>query len=267
VVRKKIKKILKRHSFLYYTRFRLLSENIKEEDVNQITYNDYNRLNDIPKIFFDKNKEIFKDEMPQKDLEKAICIALWLRQNIKGGPGLSLPSDKALISMLEGKGGVCSDLSQVFNNFCVINGILVKEWGITITPFNKRFGGHAINEIYSKELNKWILIDVSRCIIFYSTNQDLPLSTIEVFSANGNLKHLSLLNVQKRDEQLQNYFYNPAATPYLIDAYQNKLYDRYLKRLKGLAPIFVIHFLVYMRGKSYKYKFPLSDYKELFKTA
>ncbi|WP_299116152.1 transglutaminase-like domain-containing protein [uncultured Winogradskyella sp.] len=252
---------------MYYTRFRLLSHNADTEEVNQETYNKYNQEKDIPKIYYEINKEIFKNKLPATELEKAKQIALWLRSNIKGGPGLSLPSDEALVSMLDGRGGVCSDLSQVFNNFCVINGILVKEWGITIMPFDKRYGGHAVNEIFSKEMNKWILIDVSRCILFYLEDNVEPLSTLEVFTANGNLRHSSLLGIEKEDKQLQNYFYNPSATPYLIVSYKNKLYDSYLRGLKQWFPIFVIHFLVYMTGRSYKYKFPLSDYNDLFKSA
>ena len=44
-------------------------------------------------------------------------------------PGLSVPSEEALKIMLAGKGGVCSDMVQIFNNFCVINDIKVREWG------------------------------------------------------------------------------------------------------------------------------------------
>lgn len=262
---RKISWILKRHSFLYYARFRLLSQNSSTEEVINETYNAYNAIEDIPEIFFDINNEIFKDTKIETDLEKAIHIAAWLRKNIKGGPGLSMPSDLALTTMLGGMGGVCSDISQVYNNFCVINKIPVKEWGITILPFNKKYGGHAANEIFSKELNKWVLIDVSKCIIFYTSESNEPLSTLEVFSTPKDLRYNPFLKEIKDDKQIQNYYFNEAAAPFLISNYKNKVYDKFLRGGNSKIPIFLIHFLVYLTGNSYHYKFPLNDYKKMFK--
>jgi hypothetical protein len=40
-------------------------------------------------------------------------------------------------------------------------------------------GGTFFNEIYSKELQKWILIDVAKCIYFYNSDSR-PLSVSEL---------------------------------------------------------------------------------------
>lgn len=263
---RKLSWILRRHSFLYYARFRLLSHNSTKDEVDKETYNFYNPKTEIPQIYFEVNKKIFEGLDPKTDLEKAKHISSWLRKNIKGGSGLSLPSDIALSDMLEGKGGVCSDLSQVYNNFCVINDLLVKEWGITVIPFDKKYGGHAANEIFSKELNKWILIDVSRCITFYTFSKDKPLSALEVFYLDEGLKYDAFFENVGDDTQIQNYYFNKYATPFLISKYKNKTYDKYLKFFPSKTPIFLVHFYIFLIGKSYKYKFPLHDYRKMFKS-
>lgn len=250
---------------MYSTRFRLLSRNSSKSEVASETYNSHNESKDIPDVYFEVNKKIFKDVNFSTDLEKALHIACWLRKNIKGGPGLSLSSGLALKTMLAGKGGVCSDISQVYNNFCVINNLLVREWGITIVPFNKKYGGHAANEVFSKELNKWVLIDVSKCISFYINDKDNPLSVLEVFQSHKDLKYNPFLREIKDDEQIKNYYFNLAATPFLISKYKNKVYDKFLSRNSSKLPVFMVHFLVYLTGNSYHYKFPLNDYRNMFK--
>ena len=122
---KKISWILKRHPYLYYIRFKLLSKKAHPSQVYNYSYNAINKKQDIPEYFKTINDDIFKHGPVSKDVDRVIAIASWLRTHIKGGSGLSLSSEKALRCMLTGSGGVCSDLSQVFNNFCVINDIQV----------------------------------------------------------------------------------------------------------------------------------------------
>jgi hypothetical protein len=259
--------MLRRHPFLYYSRFWLLSENSTIKRLEKDTYNCDNSKVDIPSVFFEVNDKIFADQTPETDIEKAKHIAIWLRKNIKGGRGLSLASDEALEAMISGEGGVCSDISQIFNNFCVINNIKVREWGITIIPFDKKFGGHATNEIFSKELNKWILIDVSKCILFYFENEPEPLSLFEVYTSNISHNYASFYKNIEDDVQIKNYYFNSKATPFLISKYNNAVYDKYLRKNNSKYPIFFVHFFIYLLGKSYKYKFPLKDYRKIFKAS
>ena len=51
---------------------------------------------------------------------------------------------------------------------------------------------------------------------------------------------------------------------FLICNYKNDVYDSYLTNLRPYLPIFVIHFIVYMLGRSYHYRFPIDDYKAIF---
>ena len=168
--------------------------------------------------------------------------------------------------MLTGSGGVCSDLSQVFNNFCVINDIQVKEWGITTLPYDGKFGGHAFNEFYSKELKKWVLIDVSKSVMFYTQNSKAPLSVLETFEFRNqsDTYFKSFLPSNTIEEGLiENYYFDKTRVPFLICNYSNKTYDIYLDRFQKILPIFMIHFWLFVLNKSYYYLFPLGPQKVL----
>ena len=263
---KKISWFFKRHPFLYKARFKLLSKNSDISDIKHHTYNKTNDKKDIPKYFYEINDVIFKDFKPQTDLELIKHLSVWLQDNIKGGPGLSEPSDEALRIMLSGKGGVCSDIAQVFNNFCVINDIKVREWGNTRAPFSTDYGGHSFNEVYIKHLGKWILIDVSCSLLFYF--EDSELSVIELYQLVREDKQVvfnSFNSNQSFDEKnIQRNYLNPTISPFLICDYSNKVYDAYLKLFRPHVPVFIIHFIIFLFGKSYHYRFPIDNYKKIF---
>ncbi|RED48348.1 transglutaminase-like domain-containing protein [Seonamhaeicola aphaedonensis] len=263
---KKITWLIKRHPYLYYTRFKLLSKDASQEDIKAQTYNLINKKQFIPKSFHIVNSIILKEKSHLNTFEKVLEIAEWLRLNIKGGSGLSLSSEKALQKMLAGEGGVCSDISQVFNNFCVVNDIEVREWGITSLPFSADFGGHAFNEFYSKEFDKWILIDVSKTILFYAKGSNIPLSVMELFEYNKSGRdviYTSFLASNAVDDSLiSHYFLNDARAPFLICNYHNKTYDAYLDRYQTFLPIFVIHFWLFLIKKSYFYIFPVNNIRK-----
>lgn len=259
---------LKRHPFLYKTRFKLLSRNADMEKIYAITYNGSNSKLDIPDYFHQVNAQIFASGKPKDPLELVIQLATWLQQHIKGGPGLSEASDIALKKMLAGEGGVCSDMVQIFNNFCVLNDIQVREWGVTSIPFDASYGGHSFNEVYIPYMNKWITIDVSYCGFFYSGNGALPLSTIELFQLirQKTVVHFQTFNETQlaTDKRIQKNYLHPHTVPFIVSHYKNAIYDAYLKRYRRVLPVFVIHFMVYLSGKSYRYQFPLDDYKQIF---
>ena len=179
-----------------------------------------------------------------------------------------MPSDEALKIMLDGNGGVCSDMAQIFNNFCVINDITVREWGSTRSPFDKTYGGHSFNEVYCSEFKKWVLIDVYYCVLFYSVHDAIPLSVIEVYQSirNGESLKFNTFNILKEldNDNIKNIYLHPDTTPFLICNYSNKVYDAFLRFTRPYIPVFISHFFVYLIGKSYYYRFPLDNYKKLF---
>lgn len=263
---KKISWYFKRHPFLYKARFKLLSKNSDISEIKDQTYNKTNDKRDIPKFFYEINDVIFKDFKPQTDLELIKHLSIWLQDHIKGGPGLSEPSDEALRIMLAGKGGVCSDIAQIFNNFCVINDVKVREWGNTRAPFSKDYGGHSFNEVYIEHLEKWILIDASCSALFYYN--DSMLSVIELYSLIRDNKQIVFSSFNSKQaieiKNIQRNYLNSNIVPFLICDYSNKVYDAYLRSFRPLLPVFMIHFVVFLFGKSYHYRFPIDNYKKIF---
>lgn len=264
---KKLSWVFKRHPLLYKTRFKLLSKNTTAEDIQHCSYNTHNTKEEIPPVFREINQQIFIDFDGGSDFDKIKHLCIWLKNSIKGGPGLSEPSDSALETMLSGKGGVCSDMVQIFNNFCVINDIKVREWGNTRAPYNKFYGGHSFNEVYCESTNKWILIDVYNSLLFFDTKKQ-PLSVIELYHnlRNGYKVHYECFNSEYHihaDTVFRN-FLDPNTVPFLICNYSNKTYDNYLHKLRPQVPVFAVHFILFVFGMSYEYHFPIDDYKRIF---
>ncbi|MCX7549383.1 transglutaminase domain-containing protein [Xanthomarina sp. F2636L] len=249
------------------TRFRLLSKNSSVDAINAMSYNTWNKKEEIPGYFQEMNAKIFKDGQPDSDLELVKHLVSWLYAHTRVGPGLSEPSDIALKTMVYGKGGVCSDMVQIFNNFCVINDIQVREWGTTSAPFNRENGGHSFNEVYITELQKWLLIDPSWGMLFYD-EQETPLSVVELYQrlrAGKKIQYRSFIKDKQIDAyQVDKNYLNADIIPFLICDYRNKTYDAYLKLARPHVPVFIIHFVVYVFGRSYHYKFPLDNYKKIF---
>lgn len=251
-----------RHPLLYKIRFSLLSKKATINRINNFCYNTLNRTADIPAFYFDLNLLIFGNKkIILSDLDKAIQIAIWLRNCIKGGPGLGQASELALRKMMNGEGGVCSDFSQVYNNFCVINDLKVKEWGLKICSNDPCLkGGHAFNEIYSKELQKWILIDVYKSVLFYANHHPNPLSVIDLLYLKKEKQKIFFSSFNKRTDVnpkiINDLYLDANSVPFVITNYNNKTYDYYLNKLKFL-PMPVTHGFLYLTGKSYFFEFPV----------
>ncbi|WP_413997773.1 hypothetical protein ACMDB5_08200 [Flavobacterium sp. W1B] len=252
---------LRRHSLLYKIRFRMVSKKVSASRIENFCYNSINSKNDIPAIYFDLNPSIFpKINSDTNDFKKAITIAKWLRIQVKGGPGLGKSSGKTLLKMMNGEGGVCSDFSQVYNNFCVINDIKVKEWGLRIISEDPSiYGGHSFNEIYSHELQKWIIIDVAKSIYFYHTDSKLPLSVFELINLKKENKEILFYNFNKKTKpdikRITNLYLITNSYPFLITNYCNKTYDFFLNKMAAF-PESIVHGIVFLVGKSYSFEFP-----------
>jgi len=256
----KLKHILKRPSFLYKLRFKLLSKFETKDSISQLYYNILNPISEIPKCFFETNAKIFPNPgIVLTDVERIETIARWMINNTKRGRGLGLSSEVTFKIMTSARGGVCSDFAQVFNNLCVINDIKVKEWGFkSISQKRGIRGGHSFNEFYSKELKKWILIDTYKCIFLYKDNSDIPLSVFELFDALKENKKIILKNIEPNyltdPIRVKEVYLSSNSVPFLITNYHNKTYDYYLKKFNFL-PVFFTHGVIYLLGKSYKFLF------------
>lgn len=253
---------LRRHPLLYKIRYRLVSKKTSLDAIENFCYNDINKKENIPPLFFEINNLIFANS--HKDLnhfEKAVKIAIWLKDNIKGGPGLGKSSAKALQKMMNGEGGVCSDFSQIYSNFCVINDIKVKEWGMkSLSDDSTVSGGHSFNEIYCKELQKWVMIDVAKSILLYDVNGKIPLSTLEYIHLKKEKKELNIACIHPKgscdQKNVNNVFLVSKSLPFVITNYDNKTYDYFLDKL-DFFPESIIHGFLILIRKSYSFEFPI----------
>ena len=252
---------LRRHPLLYKIRFRLVSKTASRKTIESFCYNDINKKENIPRLFFEINNLIFSSESKElNDFEKAKKISIWLKNNIKGGPGLGKSSTTALLKMMKGEGGVCSDISQIFSNFCVINDIKVKEWGMkSLSPDPKISGGHSFNEIYCKTYHKWIMIDVAKSIILYNSDKKIPLSALEYIQLKAENKTIvitSIVTNEEVDDSNTNQIYLLSnSSPFVITNYDNKAYDYLFDKLDFL-PVSIIHGILFLIGYGYKFEFP-----------
>jgi hypothetical protein len=252
---------LRRHPLLYKIRFRLVSKKACWNTIETYCYNDINNKSSIPPLFFEINNLIFKGNSQElNDFEKAKTIALWLKNNIKGGPGLGKSSATALQKMINGEGGVCSDFSQIYNNFCVINDLKVKEWGMkNLSNDSTVSGGHSFNEVYCKEFQKWIMIDVVKSIVFYHIDPNVPLSTLEFIHLKKQKKKITMMSLNENgaisNTNAKNIFLLSDSLPFIITNYDNKSYDFFLEKL-DFFPVSIIHGLLIIIGKGYAFEFP-----------
>lgn len=255
---------LRRHPLLYKIRYQLVSKTASLEAIENFCYNDLNLKSNIPPLFFEINDLIFDDASKDlTDFEKAKKIAIWLKNNIKGGPGLGKSSSTALQKMINGEGGVCSDFSQIYSNFCVINDIKVKEWGLKNLSNDSRVsGGHSFNEIYCKELQKWVMIDVAKSILFFEANKDIPLSTFDYIDLKKEKKEINIANIYSNGSMdtsnAKNIFLISNSIPFVITNYDNQTYDYFLEKLDFL-PVSFIHGMLIIIGKSYAFGFPTKE--------
>lgn len=255
---------LRRHPVLYKIRYRLISKNASLESIKKFCYNDFNKKTDVPALFYEVNNLIFADSKKDFNIfEKATTIAIWLKKNVKGGPGLGKSSAKALQKMINGEGGVCSDFSQIYSNFCVINDIKVKEWGMkSLSQDPKVSGGHSFNEVYCPEFEKWIMIDVAKSILFYSSNNDIPLSTLEYIRLKKEGKEIVITTIGTKDSvennNVENIFLISDSLPFVITNYDNKTIDLLIDKLDFL-PESIIHGILILVGKGYYYEFPIQE--------
>jgi len=254
----------RRHPLLYKIRYQLVSKTVSQENIKNFCYNDSNQKNQIPPLFFEINKLIFVENTKEAPVfEKAKTIAIWLKNNIKGGPGLGKSSSTALRKMMDGEGGVCSDFSQIYNNFCVVNDIKVREWGMkNLSTDRSVSGGHSYNEVYCDELQKWIMIDVAKSIVFYSLDPAIPLSSMDYIRLKKENKTINILNINENApldlENVKKIYLSSISLPFLISNYNNKTIDKYLEKL-DFFPVSIIHGILMLTGQGYTFGFPSQE--------
>ena len=263
VVKNKVKWAIRRHPVLYYMRFAMICENISNDLKDSNCFNSLNDAADVAPIFQETFNEI--NLSGKTDLEKSLTISKFLTTKIIGGPGLGLSSDGALHKMLNGRAGVCSDFSQIYNVFCLLAGIKVREYGVVEKFYNPQFG-HTFNEIYSRELQKWVMLDVGKGIYYRDKQSQQPLSAMEIFLQLREAQEPEIVyfTPRKDDQKRLDQIYSSESIPFLITNYSNKTYDYYFNKYQEKVPGFLINFWLIVLRKNFKFSFMLDDYKKFF---
>lgn len=262
-IKSKIRWVFRRHPILYYIRFALICENISLTKVDEICFNAINNKEDVPEIFNTVFKEINLNS--KTDFEKALEIALYLKTKIVGGRGLGLSSDAALSKMIAGKGGVCSDFSQIFNVFCLLAEIKVREWGVVEKFYDPKYG-HTFNEIYCTQSQKWIMLDVGKSFYYVNPLNKQPLSALDLFKnlRNNQTPSLVYFIIENNIDERLPMVYSCSSIPFLISNYNNKVYDFYFNKYQDRFPGFLINFWLILTRKNFRFSFMLDNYKKFF---
>ena len=241
----------------------MICENISKDLKDSNCFNTLNKKEDVAPIFLQTFAKIELDG--KTDLEKSVTISKFLTQNIIGGPGLGLSSDVALYKMLNDRAGVCSDFSQIYNVFCLLADIKVREYGVVEKFYNPQFG-HTFNEIYSNELQKWVMLDVGKGIYYKNRDTQQPLSATEIFLQLRNAQEPEIVYFTQRidDDKRLDQIYSAESIPFLISNYNNKTYDYYFNKYQDKVPGFLINFLLILVRKNFKFSFMLDNYKKFF---
>lgn len=108
------------------------------------------------------------------DFERALALVRHLDQpGYPRGGMLALPSLDTYRAMRDSGRGYCADYTQVFLALAEAAGLSAREWGISFNGYSG--AGHALVEIYAREIHDWIMIDVFNGL-YVSDEAHRPLS-------------------------------------------------------------------------------------------
>ena len=224
-------------------------------------YNQHNQPSQIPQLFHTYNQLWFK-HLTGTCLQKAIAIARRLRNELGGGASIGLASQATFAAMLTKKAGVCSDYSQVFINFCILNNIKVREWGVVDKWYNPRFG-HSFNEIYCIQLKQWVAIDVGKGVVFSTlTNNYRLLSVLALRKYAGRYPHqLQFCSIAQKNlaastvQHLMHIYGLHVPYYFLVNRYNIYVMDKWLSRFSKPGLLQLAHLWVFLRGQYVQFMF------------
>lgn len=116
----------------------------------------------------------------ESTLAKAVRLARHLRETAHHGAPIQASTRETYEKIVAGKGGYCSDYTQAFNALALAAGLKVREWGFT---WEDMANGHAFNEIWEPDLQKWVFIDAFTSFYVADAATGLPMSALEFRSA------------------------------------------------------------------------------------
>ncbi|HRA73848.1 MAG TPA: hypothetical protein PLB11_13620, partial [Flavobacterium sp.] len=136
----------------------------------------------------------------------------------------------------------------------------VKECGLKSLSTDSRVsGGHSFNEVYCNEFQKWIMIDAAKSIFLYHSNKNIPLSTLEYIQLKEENKEIVIASIVTNeaiiDTNSNQIYLLSNSSPFVITNYDNKMYDYLFDKL-DFFPESILHGILILIGKGYKFEFP-----------
>lgn len=136
------------------------------------------RSRHIPEDFPEIGDITNSNSVAENTFEKSLTIAKHLTQDsISIGTPIQSDTRTALSMIVDENVGYCSDFTQVFNAIAMASDIPVREWAMSFDGFSGK--GHAFNEIYDADLEKWIFIDSFYSLYAVDVESGIPLSVLE----------------------------------------------------------------------------------------
>jgi hypothetical protein len=106
------------------------------------------------------------------------------------------------------------------------------------------------------------MIDVAKSILFYNSDKDIPLSTLEYIRLKKEGKEIAITTIGTKDpvenNNVENIFLISDSLPFVITNYDNKTIDLLIDKLDFL-PESIIHGILILVGKGYCYEFPIQE--------
>lgn len=148
----------------------------------------------------------------EKDMDKALKILEWTNEMFEFNKGsISGKEDaKSIMDTLkDGKKASDQDMSIVFTQALRAVGVQARigEFKVKDSQFNKKDSSFYISEVWSKDLNKWVAIDVANNACFYK--DDISLSAIELLKSDiDTIGIKKSKNLGKYKKEMTKYLYS-----------------------------------------------------------
>lgn len=257
-VKKYLAFLLRRAPIFFPIRFLLILQKPDRKTLDEENYNAYNPKQDIPEAFYTENKSIAVSG--DNTFDRALHIAKYLKGTYGGGTkNLGYSSAKTLHTMQTKAEGTCGDYSQIFINFCILNDIKVREWGLHDKVY-KNTKGHVFNEVYLPEAEQWMFIDLHFAIYFKDKTTGKPLSVASLISMvennlQNNIEFVHFLPIKdsfEGREYIKDIYFVKGYLVFLVTHYYIKKMDKALDGA-GKLPIPLVHLLLIFKRQYYKY--------------
>ncbi len=231
-----------------------LDEDYVLENLNHPYYEDI-RNDERLKVFYEK--DIFK-------LEDYILMREYLRDLFPHGTSSKNYLNTNLIEMLnaaeKGEKFLCGQISKMLCQMIMASGTHARVVGIS----NAKGSGHVVVEYWSKDLDKWVLLDPDYNV-HYTSSDSIPLNGLELFQLSKSenksvLKHKGASSntlFSAKTKLYENFYRNGVA----VDFYNQWASKNYKRKNPVRSPI---NSCIYVGSlpnsqRYYKYDYPIDD--------